>query len=317
MCAAEKCGVVVILGAVMELVEGTVIAMHGPLVRVQVADQTLVVASRRRLNWEGGTPPAARLVVGDKVSVEMQGEDGVIVAVHARRNSLLRRAPSKNRAQVLAANVDQALLVFAAREPVPKQGLVDRFLVACELAGIHAVLTINKLDQGLDAIEAWLPVYEKLGVDVTRVSARTGWGLGAVKRLLIDRTTLFCGPSGAGKSSLLNAVYPGFRLKVGELSESTGKGRHTTSRAELMPLPYGGFVVDTPGLKEFGVWEATGSELARAFPDVVRHAAGCRFPDCRHQTEPDCAVREAVEAGEIDAGRYASYQKILEETLAG
>jgi ribosome biogenesis GTPase len=301
----------------MEIVEGTVIAMHGPLVRVQVGADTRVVASRRRLNWEGGTPSAARLVVGDRVSVEMQGEDGVIVAVHTRRNSLQRRAASKNRAQILAANVDQALVVFAAREPVPKQGLVDRFLVACELAGIHAVITINKLDQGLADVEKWLPVYEGLGFDVVRVSARSGWGLGAVKRLLIDRTTLFCGPSGAGKSSLLNAVYPGFRLKVGELSESTGKGRHTTSLAELMPLPYGGFVVDTPGLKEFGVWEATADELTRAFPDIARHAGDCRFPDCSHQIEPDCAVRDAVESGVIDPGRYASYQKILEETLEG
>ena len=313
--STENGGFVGILGAVMEIVEGTVIAMHGPLVRVQVGDDTLVVASRRRLNWEGGTPSAARLVVGDKVSVEMRGEDGVIVAVHARVNSLLRRAASKNRAQILAANVDQALLVFAAREPAPKQGLVDRFLVACQLAGIHAIITINKIDQGPDEIEGWLRVYEDLEFDVIRVSARTGWGLGVVKRLLVDRTTLFCGPSGAGKSSLLNAVYPGFRLKVGELSESTGKGRHTTSMAELMPLPYGGFVVDTPGLKEFGVWEATTDQLAEAFPDITRHAAACRFPDCSHQIEPECAVRKAAEAGEIDAGRFASYQRILEEAL--
>jgi ribosome biogenesis GTPase len=229
----------------MEIVDGTVIAMHGPLVRVQVGDDTLVVAARRRLNWEGGTPSAARLVVGDGVAVEMQGEDGVIVAVHVRRNSLLRKAPTKNRAQILAANVDQALLVFAALEPEPKPGLLDRFLVACHLAGIEAVITINKIDQGLEEVNRWLPVYEELGYRVLRVSARTGWGLGVVKRLLVDRTTLFCGPSGAGKSSLLNAVYPGFRLKVGSLSESTGKGRHTTSMAELMPLPYGGFVVDT------------------------------------------------------------------------
>lgn len=289
--------------------------MHGPLVRVQVGDATHVVASRRRLNWEGGTPPAARLVVGDRVSVEMRGEDGVIVAVHARRNSLLRRAPSKNRAQILAANVDQALLVFASREPVPKQGLLDRFLVACRLAGIHAVITINKVDQGLGEIEQWISVYENLEFQVMRVSARTGWGLGGVKRLLVDRTTLFCGPSGAGKSSLLNAVYPGFRLKVGELSESTGKGRHTTSLAELMPLPYGGFVVDTPGLKEFGVWEASEDELTGAFPEVARHALGCRYPDCSHQVEPDCAVREALESGDINPGRYESYRKILEEAL--
>jgi ribosome biogenesis GTPase len=287
--------------------------MHGPLVRVQVGSQTLVVASRRRLNWEGGSPSAARLVVGDRVSLEMHNDDGVIVAVHARRNSLLRRAPSKNRAQVLAANVDQALLVFAGLEPPIKQGLLDRFLVACELAGIAAVITINKVDQGLGEAERLLSLYESLGYAVRRVSARTGWGLGAIRRLLIDRTSLFCGPSGAGKSSLLNAVYPGFRLKVGELSESTGKGKHTTSVAELMPLPYGGFVVDTPGLKEFGVWEISAAELERAFPEIARHVEGCRYADCSHQVEPECAVRAAVEAGAIDEGRYSSYLKILEE----
>jgi ribosome biogenesis GTPase len=299
----------------MEIVEGTVIAMHGPLVRVQVGNQTLVVASRRRLNWEGGSPHAARLVVGDRVSLEMQQGDGVIVAVHARRNSLLRRAPSKNRAQVLAANVDQALLVFAALEPPLKQGLLDRFLVACELAGIAAVITINKVDQGLGQLESVLGVYEGLGLSVRRVSARTGWGLGAIRRLLVDRTSLFCGPSGAGKSSLLNAVYPGFRLKVGELSESTGKGRHTTSLAELMPLPYGGFVVDTPGLKEFGVWDITAEQLTVAFPEIARHAGDCRYADCRHLTEPDCAVKKAVAGGEIDAGRFASFTRILEEIV--
>ena len=297
----------------MEIVEGTVIAMHGPLVRVQVGNQTLVVASRRRLNWEGGSPPAARLVVGDRVSLEMQQEDGVIVAVHARRNSLLRRAPSKNRAQILAANVDQALLVFAALEPPLKQGLLDRFLVACELAGVAAVITINKVDQGLGELESVLGVYEWLGLTVRRVSARTGWGLGAIRRLLVDRTSVFCGPSGAGKSSLLNAVYPGFRLKVGELSESTGKGRHTTSLAELMPLPYGGFVVDTPGLKEFGVWDINAEQLTGAFPEIARHAGDCRYADCRHLTEPDCAVQKALAAGEIDAGRFASFTRILEE----
>jgi len=304
-----------ILGAVMEIVEGTVIAMHGPLVRVQVGDDTLVVAARRRLNWEGGTPSAARLVVGDGVAVEMQGEDGVIVAVHARRNSLLRKAPTKNRAQILAANVDQALLVFAALEPEPKPGLLDRFLVACHLAGIEAVITINKIDQGFEKVDRWLPTYEELGYRVLRVSARTGWGLGVVKRLLVDRTTLFCGPSGAGKSSLLNAVYPGFRLKVGSLSESTGKGRHTTSMAELMPLPYGGFVVDTPGLKEFGVWEISTEELEAAFPEIAGRAGNCRFPNCTHQHEPECAIREAVVSGEIADGRLRNFQKILEEAL--
>jgi ribosome biogenesis GTPase len=297
----------------VEIVEGTVIAMHGPLVRVQVGDQTMVVSSRRRLNWQGGTPAAARLVVGDRVSVEMKGEEGVIIAVHARTSCLLRRAPRGGGAQILAANIDQALLVFAARQPEPKRGLLDRFLVACQLAGIDAVITINKVDQGTNQIEEWLVDYERIGYEVKRVSARTGWGLGRVRRRLAERTTLFCGPSGAGKSSLLNAVYPGFRLKVGSISQSTGKGRHTTSTAELMPLPYGGFVVDTPGLKEFGIWEPSREDLMAAFPEFSAIEGECKFPDCSHVHEPECVVLEAVEQGIIDPARHESYKKILEE----
>ena len=297
----------------MELVDGTVIATHGPLVRVQVGDRTLVMASRRRLNWEGGTPSASKLVVGDRVSVEMRGGDGVVVAVHRRHNSIVRSTPEGDRPQLVAANVDQALLVFAARVPECKRGLLDRFLVACHLAGVEAVIVINKIDQGAEAVDPWLGIYEGLGYQVLRVSARSGWGLGRIKRRLADTTTLFCGPSGAGKSALLNAVYPGFRLKVGSVSEATGKGRHTTTTAELMPLPYGGFVVDTPGLKEFGLWQASREQLAGAFPELAQRAAGCRFADCSHRLEPGCVVLEAVADGSLDAERHRSYLKILEE----
>jgi ribosome biogenesis GTPase len=296
----------------VKLLEGTVIATHGPLVRVQIGDRTVVMASRRRLNWEGGTPPSARLVVGDRVTAEMRGDDGVVVAVHARQSSLLRAAPHSGRPQLLAANVDRALLVFAAGRPEAKRGLLDRFLVACHMAEIEAVIVMNKIDLGTGEVDRWLPIYEKLGLEVLRVSARSGWGLGRVRRRLVGKTTLFCGPSGAGKSSLLNAVYPGFRLKVGSISEVTGKGRHTTTRAELMPLPYGGFVVDTPGLKEFGVWEASADDLVAAFPEIAATTGGCRFADCSHLREPDCAVRLAVENAEIDAGRYESFLKIRE-----
>lgn len=297
----------------MKSLEGTVIAVHGPLVRVQIGDRTVVMASRRRLDWEGGAPRSARLVVGDRVTAEMESEGGVVVAVRRRENSLCRAAPHSGRPQLIAANVDQALLVFAAARPEPKRGLIDRFLSACQIAEIEAVITINKIDLGTAGVDEWLPIYEDLGYEVIRVSARTGWGLGRVKRLLVGQTTLFCGPSGAGKSSLLNSVYPGFRLKVGSISDASGKGRHTTTRAELMPLPYGGFVVDTPGLKEFGVLEPSVDDLALAFPEIAAVVPGCRFSDCHHVHEPDCAVRAAVEDGTIDAGRFASYLKIRDQ----
>ena len=287
--------------------------MHGPLVRVQVGERTLVVASRRRLDWEGGPPPDPRLVVGDRVTVEMQGDDGVITAVSRRRSALHRRAPSSARTQVLAANVDLALLVFAARAPEPRRGLVDRFLVACEHADLDAVVVLNKVDQGVERVEDWPGVYRPLGYPVLLVSARTGRGMGQIKRLLVERTTLFCGPSGAGKSSLLNAVYPGFRLKVGTISEATGKGRHTTTTAELMPLPYGGFVVDTPGLKEFGLTSLTPTELQACFPELRDLLGGCKYPDCSHVHEPECAVQGAVQSGDIDPERYRSYAAMLAE----
>ena len=297
----------------VKLVEGTVIAMHGPLVRVQIGDRTLVMASRRRLNWEGGAPRSARLVVGDRVRTELDGGDGVVVGVLQRTNRLVRSAPHSGRPQLIAANVDQALLVFAAASPEPKRGLLDRFLVGVHSAGIAAVIVINKVDLGTEGVDRWLGVYEDLGFEVLRVSARTGWGLGRVRRRLVDRTTLFCGPSGAGKSSLLNAVYPGFRLKVGSISDATGKGRHTTTRAELMPLPYGGFVVDTPGLKEFGL-DLSDDELAAAFPEIAAELGRCRFSDCRHDSEPGCAVKDAVESGTIDEARFASFVRIRENS---
>jgi ribosome biogenesis GTPase len=298
----------------MKLVEGTVIARHGTLIRVHADDHTMLVTSRRRLRWDGGPPAAPTLVVGDRVSVEVRGDEGVIVEARSRSSSLLRKSPGTPKPQVIAANIDQALLVFAARQPAPKRGLLDRFLVACHVSGITPIITFNKVDQGTGAIEPWRQIYEELGYRVLFVSARTGWGLGQVKRRLPETTTLFCGPSGAGKSSILNAVYPGFRLRVGSLSEATGKGRHTTTQAELMPLPFSGFVVDTPGLKEFGLWDIEPADLGQCFPEIRALTGSCRFADCSHLQEPGCAVRDALAAGELDEQRYRSYETLSRET---
>lgn len=300
----------------MSLDAGTVIARHGSLIRVQIDTKPLLVTARGTLEWEDEDEPVKHIVVGDHVLVEHRRDEGVITRVNRRTSSLKRKAVAAERPQILAANVDQALLVFATKSPEPKQGLLDRFLVACHLASIEPIIVFNKIDHGHSKIDGWVDTYRRLGYQVLLVSARSGWGLGQVKRILPDRTSLFCGPSGAGKSSLLNAVYPGFRLRVGSLSEATGKGRHTTTLAELMPLPYGGFVVDTPGLKEFGLWDLTAEELTDAFPEFGWVAGRCRFANCSHTHEPDCAVREAVEARMIDRGRYRSYGQMLEE-IAG
>jgi ribosome biogenesis GTPase len=290
-----------------------VIAQHGRLTRVQTGDEIVVASCRRRLHWENGEPEAAQVVVGDHVGLEVRRDHGFIVSVGARKTALLRRSSRTGKAQVLAANVDQALVVLAAHEPEPRQGLLDRFLVACDLAEIEAVVTLNKIDLGSDQVDQWLPVYEALGFSLLRVSALTGAGVDQVASQLHGRTTLFCGQSGVGKSSLLNTVHPGLRLKVGSISEASGKGRHTTTRAELLALPTGGFVVDTPGLKEFGLFKADRGQLQAAFSEIDEHAESCRFPDCSHSHEPDCSVSDAVAAGTIDANRYRSYLSMLEE----
>ena len=297
----------------MELIEGTVIARHGGLIRVQAEGKSLLVTARRNLAWEDEASESSTIVVGDRVSIDQSTSDGVIVEVRKRTSCLTRKAVASPRAQVLAANVDQALLVFATKAPEPKQGLLDRFLVACHLADISPVIIFNKIDQGPGKTKVWGPIYRLLGYPVLEVSARSAWGLGQIKRLLPERTTLFCGPSGAGKSSLLNAVYPGFKLRVGGLSEATGKGRHTTTRAELMPLPFGGFVVDTPGLKEFGLWDISPEDLQGAFPEITNNLGRCHFSNCSHRHEPQCSVRDAVEQGLFDQGRYHSYCQLSEE----
>lgn len=291
---------------------GVVTAVFGPLVRVQVGDEAVVVPFRRRLRWQGD-PTDKRLVVGDHVVLEGATPSLVIGEVGDRRTTLGRRSPGENRPRVIAANVDQAVVVVAAVSPEPNLRLLDRLLVACHHAGIGPLICVNKVDQGTSAIETWIGDYQDAGYPILLVSARTARGLGNLKRAVTGRTTLFCGPSGVGKSALLNAIHPGYRLREGSISEATGKGRHTTTTAELLPLPGGGFVVDTPGIKEFGLWDLAPEHLESCFPDLGGFAGGCAFSSCQHRNEADCAVRTAVERGLLSSRRYTSFLKLRDE----
>jgi ribosome biogenesis GTPase len=217
---------------------------------------------------------------------------------------------------VIAANVDQAVVVMAASTPEPNPRLLDRLLVACHHAEIEPVVCFNKIDQGTAAIDAWIGDYQDAGYEIVLTSARTARGVGCLTRRVAERTTLFCGPSGVGKSALLNAIHPGYRLREGSISEATGKGRHTTTTAQLLPLPGAGFVVDTPGLREFGLWDLAPSGLRACFPEIARAATGCAFADCAHVAETGCAVRSAVEAGSLSVRRYTSYLKLRQELAA-
>ncbi len=298
-----------------ERVAGVVTAVFGPLVRVQVGDASLVVSFRRSLRWPPDTDDR-RLVVGDGVVLEGKAPDLVVTEVRPRRTKLTRRSPGEKRPRVIAANVDQAVVVMAAASPEPNPRLIDRLLVACHHAEIEPVICFNKVDQGTSAIDAWIGDYQDAGYELLMVSARTSRGVGCLIRKVTGRTTLFCGPSGVGKSALLNAIHPGYRLREGSISEATGKGRHTTTTAQLLPLPGSGFVVDTPGLREFGLWDLEASRLQPCFPEVARAAAGCTFANCGHQSEAGCAVRTAVETGTLSVRRYASFLKLRQELEA-
>ena len=294
---------------------GVITAVFGPLVQVQIDEETLVLPFRRRLTFHG-SDDERRLVVGDRVTVDGKPPEMVVTEVERRRTTLTRRSPGEARSKIIAANVDQAVVVLAAVAPEPNPRLLDRLLVACHIAGIEPVICINKIDQGTGGVDTWIGDYQDAGYPIMLVSARTARGMGNVKRAVAGRTTLFCGPSGVGKSALLNAIHRGYRLREGTISEATGKGRHTTTTAQLLPLPNGGFVVDTPGLKEFGFWRLSASELQRHYPEIAALTSGCEYRDCTHHDESGCAVRRAGQSGALSSRRYTSFLKLYDELAA-
>lgn len=255
-----------------------------------------------------------RAVAGDRVRIDpaTRHEDVLAIeGVEPRTSLLARRIPEGRGERAIAANVDQVMLVVATADPDPILQLIDRLLVVAEANELPAVVVANKTDlRPAEAIRAHLAAS---GYPVLAVSVREGTGLRDVAARLVGVETVFTGPSGAGKSSLLNAVEPGLGLRVGEVSRKVGRGRHTTTTATMIPLVAGGYVVDTPGFSEVGIWDLAPGDLAECFPEFRPLIDTCRFADCRHQTEPGCGVRAAVEAGQLPASRFAGYLAILAE----
>jgi ribosome biogenesis GTPase len=264
-----------------------------------------------------------KLAVGDDVQLEQgaRGDGWVIAEILPRRSQLARRAPGGGQGErIVAANVDQVVVMFAAARPDPHPRMLDRFLVIAEGNELVARIVINKIDLVGDvAARERFAVYERAGYVVHYISVRNAVGLDAVRSMLAGRRSVITGPSGVGKSSLLNALHPGAGLRVGAISESVNKGRHTTVGAVMLPLPGpdGGYVIDTPGLREVGLWSLDAIDLDWCYPEMREHRERCRFGDCRHVAEPECAVREAVRAGRIQEERYDSYRRLLEEREAG
>lgn len=293
---------------------GDVLRGTGGTWHVRTSDGEVREASLRgRLKKAGGT----KIAVGDEVEVEQDLPSGAwaISAIRPRRSQLARREPGSGYGErVVAANVDQVVVVFAAAKPEPHPRMLDRFLVIAEANELLSRVVVNKVDlvpQG--EAEQTFSDYERAGYAVHYTSTKTRAGLDALHDSLAGLSSIFSGPSGVGKSSLLNAIFPGLNLRIGEISESVNKGRHTTVGAVMHPLPDGGYVVDSPGLREVGMWQLAPDELDRCFPEFRPHLGECRFGDCSHLVEPGCAVRQAAEAGKISPARYDSYSRLRAE----
>lgn len=270
------------------------------------------IRGKLRLKGVRSTNP---VVVGDEAVCEADGGDCVIVDIVPRRNYVIRRASNLSKeSHIIAANVDQALLMASLRSPETPTEFVDRFLVTCEAYKVPVTILLSKLDlQDAEAVAEFRAVYEGAGYRVLEVSVREGRGVEEVRELLAGRTTLVSGNSGVGKSTLIQAIDPSLDIRTGEISESHHKGRHTTTFSTMYPLAGGGAVIDTPGIKGFGLIDIDEAELWHYFPEMMRVAPACRFYNCTHTHEPGCAVTEAVKAGEIAWPRYESYLKIRDE----
>ncbi len=312
-----------------EWLEGLIIKAQSGFFTVQTTQGPIVSQVRGRLLQEKmETDPVA---LGDRVKisvVEEYGSDsvmlkGVIEEVAPRDHAFTRQMPASggraadklpDREQVIIANPDQVVFVFACTKPTPSPKMLDRFLVIAEKAHIPALICANKIDlvKRREAKEIF-DLYDALGYPVFYTSATEGTGIKEFHKALTGKVSALTGPSGAGKTSLLNAIQPGLGLAVKTVSEATTKGRHATVASEMFPLDGGGYVADTPGIRVIGLYNIEPSELDGYFPDIGPYIQQCRFSDCRHEQEPGCAVRQAVENGDIWYERYESYLRLREE----
>ncbi len=295
---------------------GRAVAVRGAYVEVDDGNRIWFCSIRRILRTRS-IQTRSPVIVGDEVTfsvTEGQGvqREGVVEEVHPRRSVLARS--DGWRTHLSAANVDQAVIVGSIREPMIKEHLIDRYLVAAHAGNIQGIVCINKADlDEYEEIPEILQRYTRIGYPAVSASAKTGQGVEELRSLLAGKTTIFSGQSGVGKSSLLNAIHPAWNLKTTEVSETTEKGRHTTTTAVWLKLPGGGAVVDTPGIRALDVAMVPLEELEMHFVEFVDRVQHCKFPNCIHIHEEGCAIKAAVETGEIDPMRYESYVELFLE----
>lgn len=279
--------------------------------------------------WNGRTKGVMKLdditstnpvAVGDWVEAEPENEQenvAIITTILDRHNYINRQSPRhKHQHHIVAANLDQTMLVATLKEPRTSQGFIDRFLVAAEMYHVPAIIVFNKSDlyrdKELVKYQQWKEMYEAVGYPVMLLSAENNEGIEELQQLLLGKTTLVSGHSGVGKSSLLNRIIPEMSLKTGEISGWSGKGQHTTTFAEMFDLPGGGRIIDTPGMREFGLVDIEKQELSHYFPEMRERLNDCQFNNCLHYNEPGCAIKQAVVDQEIHEDRYISYLGILD-----
>ncbi len=260
------------------------------------------------------------IAVGDEVEMQLENElesTATITNIYDRQNYIARVSPhNKNQHHIVASNLDQGMLFATIKNPKTSQGFIDRFLVSCEAYHVPAIIVFNKADvyrkKEMDRFEELKNMYEQVGYKVLLASVINRIGVDEVKELLQKKTTLLSGHSGVGKSTLINEIFPELNLRTNEVSDWSGKGMHTTTFAEMFDLPLNGKVIDTPGVKEFGLVDITKQELSHYFPEMRKRLNGCQFNNCMHINEPGCAIKEAVNSGEINVDRYVSYMTILD-----
>jgi ribosome biogenesis GTPase len=286
---------------------GRVLSVHGLTARVEAEDGSLHNCVTRRLLRTLSTDQRHVVAAGDRVLFRAAGDgEGIIERIEPRRGVLCRS--SRRKQHILVTNVDQLLIIGSAAEPDLKPNLFDRFLVSAHMSHLRPLICINKIDLVDPAdLQPLVGLYAQMGYPVLLLSAKTGQGIERLRRRLAGLASVVAGQSGVGKSSLLNAVDPSLDLRVRAVNADTQKGRHTTTTARLIPLQTGGYVVDTPGIRQFQLWDIVPAEVGGCFRDLRPYISRCRFPNCTHTHETDCAVKDAVADGRIDARRYESY----------
>jgi ribosome biogenesis GTPase len=293
---------------VVSLQLGTVLERDGAVYRIATNDGVVRAVLRGKTKRD-----SPRVVVGDRVHIEPEpgGELFGVVSVEPRNTLLERRVPEGRGTRPVAANIDHVFVVTASTHPDPIPQLIDRLLVVAEANSIPAAVVVNKID--LDPGEGLIERCRAPGYAVYPTSVKSGEGIEPFARALAGKISVVTGPSGAGKSSLLNAVEPGLKLRIGEISAKLRRGRNTTVSAIMLPLASGGYLVDTPGFSEVGLWGIVPRELASCFPEMRPYLGECRYADCRHMSEPGCRIQAAADAGDIVPGRLESYRVLLNE----